>query len=65
MKELIKQAQDSIYIRIYGTEVFDFQNRDNTDLSDLGHKDGQVKLIQVNAIGYGLSTVMLTPIILW
>ena len=39
MKELIKQAQDSIYIRIYGTEVFDFQNRDNTDLSDLGHKD--------------------------
>jgi hypothetical protein len=56
MKELIKQAQDSIYIRIYGTEVFDFQNRDNTDLSDLGHKDGQVKLIQVNAIGYGLST---------
>jgi len=55
MEELIKQVQDSIYIRIYGTEVFDFQQRENTDLSDLGHKDGQVKLIKVIAIGYGLT----------
>ncbi len=56
MEELIKQAQDSIYIRIYGTEVFNFQMTENTDLSDLGLKDGQPKLIKVIAIGYGLTT---------
>jgi hypothetical protein len=56
MEDLIKQAQDSIYIRIYGTEVFDFPTRENTDLADLGHKEGQAKLIKVYAIGYGATT---------
>jgi len=56
MKELIKQARDSINIRIYGTEVFDFPAGEDTDLADLGHKDGQVKLIKVYAIGHGIST---------
>lgn len=56
MEELIKQAQDSLYIRIYGTEVFDFPKTDQTVLNDLGFTSGSAKIIRVFAIDYGITT---------
>lgn len=54
MEELLKQAQDELYVRIYGTQSLDFPKVEAEILQDLGHTQGNVKLIRVTAIGYGM-----------
>lgn len=56
MKELIEQAQDNLFIRVYGTETVEFPKVERVDISSLGLSGDNLRLIKVVAIGYGITT---------
>jgi len=53
MNQLIQDAQDSIYIRVYGVKAMNIES-DKNDLSVLGQESGQPSLVKVVALGYGV-----------
>ena len=56
MDDLIKQAQDNLFIRIYGTEAWEFPKTENNEITSLGLSGDNLKLIRVVAIGFGITT---------
>lgn len=56
MEELLKEANDGLFVRVYGIESMKLDAIEESTLTNLGHTEDKLKLIKVIALGYGITS---------
>lgn len=60
--DFLEEAQDELYVRIYGRTVAAIEKINSTTTSDLGHSNSNLTLVRVYGLGYGINNQRCLPV---